>query len=812
MRFAIKSTLILWFTWLLCCSSEMQQTGRVVQNFNSDWIFYKGDISGAERVDFDDSDWRKLDLPHDWSIEGPFSSEWASGTGYLPAGVGWYRKYFIVPQTASDRKVFIYFDGVYNNSEVWVNGSYLGKRPNGYISFQYDLTPHVKFGEKNILAVKVDHSRFADSRWYTGSGIYRDVKLIIMSPLHIKQWGVFTVASGVMSDTTKLDVETSILNESQTFGDVRVENQLLYGDETVDEIQNQIQIAAAADTTIRQTLYVASPNRWDVDNPRLYTLATIVKLADRVLDYQITSIGFRDIRFDANRGFFLNGKNIKLKGVCLHHDAGCLGAAVPKKVIERRMNILKEMGCNAIRTSHNPYSSDFLDLCDSKGFLVIDEAFDEWELPKNKWIEGWNVGKPGKDGYADDFEDWHRQDLTDLVLRDRNHPSVIMWSIGNEVDYPNDPYTHPILNSEMNPQTWAKFRRDLPHADRQGVVARELVDIIKEYDTSRPVTAGLASALMSNETGYAAALDVVGYNYQEFRYDADHKKYPERVLYGSENGMSLEGWQAVVDRDYVLGQFLWTGIEYMGEAHRFPARHSTSGTIDLAGNKKTEFYFRQSLWSDTPMVFIGTALPVDDGDSRNLWAHKRATPHWNWHNGQKVRIKAFSNCESVELYLNDKSLGSQNMVDCPRRVLFWDLPFEAGTLKAIGRNDGVEKATYELKTSGAATRLIAESDVTDLKADSQDIAHVSVSIADEHGTLVYSAENRINCFVTGPVRLLGMEDANPGNIENYKDNEQSAYHGKLLLYIQSLDKAGTAEVSVSAEGLAGASIKLNVMD
>ncbi|HEX9653486.1 MAG TPA: glycoside hydrolase family 2 TIM barrel-domain containing protein [bacterium] len=806
----IKTSIFILICFMAGCTNQLHQSGRLAQNFNSDWTFHKGDVTGGEQPNFDDSGWRKLDLPHDWSIEGPFSEEWASGTGYLPAGIGWYRKSFTLPQTASGRKVFVYFDGAYNNSEIWLNGSYLGKRPNGYISLQYDLTPHIKFGDKNVLAVKVDHTRFGDSRWYTGSGIYRDVKLITTSALHIKQWGVYAVAANVTSSAATLDIETSLLNESGTAGDVTVENQLLYDGKTFGTTSQQIQIAAVADTVVRQNLAIENPRLWDIDTPHLYSLETTVKQAGEVLDKQTTPIGFRDIRFDANAGFFLNGRNLKLKGICMHHDAGGLGAAVPKDVIARRLDLLKEMGCNAIRTSHNPFSSDFLDLCDSKGFVVIDEAFDEWEESKNKWIRGWNVGEPGRDGYADAFEEWARQDLADLVLRDRNRPSVIMWSIGNEVDYPNDPYTHPILNSEANPQTWAKFRKDLPHADRQGEVARELVAIIKQYDASRPVTAGLASALMSNETGYADALDVVGYNYQEFRYAADHQKYPNRVLYGSENGMALSAWQAVAENDYILGQFLWTGFEYMGEAGRFPKRHNTSGALDLAGNKKTEFYFRQSLWSDEPMVYIGTAPSDENEDSGNLWAHKVAEPHWNWQEGETVRVKAFSNCEAVELFVNDKSLGVQNMAASPGKVLQWDVPFAAGTVRAVATTGGVEKAVDELRTAGAATRLLAESDVTKLKANKQDVAHVFVTIVDDNGIPVYSAADKITCTISGPARLLCIEDSNPENIEDYKDNTQSAYSGKLLLYLQALDTSGTATVTVSAHGLQSAAVILNV--
>jgi hypothetical protein len=561
---------------------------------------------------------------------------------------------------------------------------------------------------------------------------------------------------------------------------------------------------------ISQNIELYGPKLWDTDNPNLYSLITIVKGRD-ILDSQITQIGFRSIRYDPDKGFFLNGRNLKLKGICMHHDAGTLGSAVPRQVIEKRLEILKEVGCNAIRTSHNPFSSDFLDLCDKKGFLVLDEAFDEWELPKRKWLEGWNVGIPGKDGYYVNFKDWAEKDLKDMIMRDRNHPSIIMWSIGNEIDYPNDPYTHPVLNTEANPQSWAKYDEKLPEAERLGEIARQLVGIIKEVDTSRPVTAGLASALMSNETGYADALDVAGYNYQEFRYTADHLKYPKRVIYGSENGMSLEAWNAVADNDYVLGQFLWTGFEYMGEAGKFPSRHSTSGIIDLAGNFKTEFYFRQSLWSKKPMVFIGTTDRIPDNNSSDLWAHKIVNPVWNYNTGQTVFVNVFTNCQEVEMFLNNRSLGTKKLADFKNRTIQWEVPFEAGKLRAEARNSGKNIVTYELETTGTADRIMAKSNVQSIKSDRQDLAFVYLNLCDAAGNTVYSADNEITCDITGPVRILGMEDANPRNIEYYKDNKQHAFHGKLLIYVQSLDKPGKAVITLTSPGLKGTTVEINVV-
>lgn len=799
------------FIFLIFISRSYGQTGgRETENFNFDWKFIKDDYPGAEKPDFDDSSWRVLNLPHDWGIEGPFSKEWASGTGYLPGGIGWYRKNFTVSADSKGQRTFLAFDGIYNNSEVWINGVYLGKRPNGYISFQYDLNPYLKYGKTNIIAVKVNHSKYGDSRWYTGSGIYRDVKLITVPTVHIKNWGIYYTTPEVTAGRATLNIEVTVINELKKASKLTLYNYLLSGSDTVGKVSQKISAGGSAEVVVTQSMEILKPKIWDIDSPNLYSLITVIKGAGSV-DNIITPVGFRNFRFDSETGFYLNGKSLKLKGICLHHDAGALGSAVPRKEIERRLGLLKELGCNAIRTSHNPFSSDFLELCDIMGFIVIDEAFDEWELPKKKWIEGWNRGTPGKDGYSADFKEWATTDLRDLVLRDRNHPSVFLWSIGNEIDYPNDPYTHPILNTEGNPQTGAKFDEKSPNANRLGEIARELVAVVKKLDTTRPVTAGLASALMSNETGYADALDVVGYNYQEFRYAPDHLKYPKRPLYGSENGMSLEAWNSVADNDYIIGQFLWTGFEYLGEAGQFPTRHSTSGIIDLAGNRKPEFYFRQSLWSDKPMLWLGTTDRVASTGPVNLWAHKRVDPVWNYTAGKTISVNAFTNCEEVELLMNNKSLGIKKLSDFKNRVITWDVPFENGNLKAIARNNGKDVASFELKTTGVPSSIIAKADASEIKADREDIARIYLNIVDEAGNIVYNAENEITCSISGPIKVIGMEDANPRNTEDYKDNRQKAFHGKLLVYVQSLEKPGKATITISSPELKGCSVNIDVI-
>lgn len=677
--------------------------------FNSNWKFHKGNIENADKADFNDDNWRQLDLPHDWSIEGPFDEQWASATAYLPAGIGWYRKTFDVGAAMHSKNISIYFDGVYNNSEVWINGHYLGKRPNGFIPFQYDLTKYLNASGKNVVSVKADHTEFDDSRWYTGSGIYRNVYLIATNPVSIDQWGVAFSTPQVSVQKAIATVAISLTNKSSSGTDVVVKSRLLdaQGKQVAEGQQAVRKIKAGANAGSSIRMAVSNPSLWSVDNPALYTLEVSLYVQGKKTDNVVQQVGIRSFAFDKDKGFFLNGKNMKLKGVCIHDDAGALGVAVPKEVWERRLRILKEGGCNSIRLSHNPHADYLYNLCDRMGFLVIDEAFDEWETGKNKWIKGWNVGTPGQNGYHEYFKEWANRDLADMVRCNRNHPSIIMWSIGNEIDYPNDPYTHPILNTGRNPQIYGKgYTPDHPSASRLPELAKQLVAVVKAIDTTRPVTAALAGVVMSNEVGYPEELDVVGYNYQEFRYPDDHKKYPKRIIYGSENGMALNAWTAVADNEYISAQYLWTGIDYMGEARQWPARSSLAGLIDLAGFKKPQYYFRQSLWSDKPMIYIGTFAPRrDTGSARNNRFFTNPVPSWNYTVGDSVKISCYTNCTAAELFLNGKSMGRKSLTDAPDRIIVWNTVYQPGQLVVKGHNNQLQVAADTIKTAGEAMQL-----------------------------------------------------------------------------------------------------------
>lgn len=514
-RILFLLTLLTWCHW---STNTVAQDSRG-KLFNSGWKFYKGDVREGEKILLDDQEWRSVQLPHDWSIEGPFSNEWASGTGYLPGGIGWYRKSFTIPEDQQGKHLYLYFDGVYKNSEVWINETYLGKRPNGYASFYYDITPHLKKGS-NVVAVKVDHRDFADSRWYTGSGINRNVYLIATPPVHFNIWGIAFTTPSVSREAARVVIDAGISNPMATPQARKLVAALLSSDGTVvAKAEKDISIPAG-ESTERVEFTVNGPRLWSATDPNVYRLRMSLVESGKPSDIVEEQVGFRTFAFDSEKGFTLNGEPIKLKGVCFHDDAGALGSAVPRDVWERRLKIVKDLGCNAIRMSHNPHQDYLYDLCDKMGFLVQDEAFDEWEVGKNKWIAGWNVGTPGKDGYNKDFEAWADIDLRDMILRNRNRVSIIMWSIGNEIDYPNDPYTHEILNTGRNPQIYGRgYQPGNPPASRLGEMATHLVDVVKQYDTTRAITAALAGVVMSNTTAYPGVLDIVGYNYQEYRYE-----------------------------------------------------------------------------------------------------------------------------------------------------------------------------------------------------------------------------------------------------------------------------------------------------
>ena len=786
-----------------CMSMHAQVSFGEAKKFNDGWLFSLSDDSLSASVSYDDSKWRKLDLPHDWSIEGQLSPSLASCTGYLPGGIGWYRKHFQLTDEAA--RHYIYFEGVYNRSEVYLNGHLLGKRPNGYISFMYDMTPYLKEGD-NVLAVRVDHSRYADSRWYTGSGIYRDVWMVAAPEIHLAQWGLGWHATSITDKQAVVSVELEVEKHVKAEGRLEVKAALYDADGKL-VAENRKDVAGKEKGLSKQTLSlkVKKPHRWNLDNPYLYTLKAELYCDGKRIDGASSSVGLRTLQFDANKGFALNGQWMKVKGVCLHHDAGVLGAVVPPEVWERRLKNLKAIGANAIRMSHNPQAPVLYDLCDRMGFLVMDEASDEWEFPKRKWIKGWNVGEPSYDGSFDFFEEWIEQDVTDMVRRDRNHPSVFLWSIGNEVDYPNDPYSHPILDgAKINQPMFGGYKPDAPDAMRIGVIAQKLAACVRAVDTSRPVTGALAGVIMSNQTAYPEAVDVVGYNYTEDRYAEDHKTYPKRIIYGSETGVGIEAWHAVRDNDFIFGQFLWTGTDYLGEAGRWPSRGLYTGLLDFGSFAKPRGYFRASLWSDKPMTYIGT-YPVKPGHG---WLSMDAWDSWNYAPGQLIRVVCYTNAPQARLLLDGKEVGPMKPYDDKSGIIYWDIPYQDGELRAEGCDEsGKVLSTYTIKTSGRPYALRATVD-KDVLSPEKATAHVTIEVVDEQGTVVKLGDNEVTCEIEGPARLLGLEGSDNSDMSDYTDNRHRAYHGRLLAYIQTTGQKGEIRVKLTSPLLKGTEVVL----
>ena len=791
---------------------------RIRESFDFGWKFCNGEFPGAQMPEFSDSGWQTVDLPHDWSIEGPFHEKAPAGLcgGYLPTGIGWYRRHFRLPSLHKGRNLTIEFDGIYQNSEVWINGHYLGKRPYGYIPFFYALTPHINFEAENVIAVKVDNSRQTNCRWYSGSGIYRHTWLLSTNRVHVAHWGTFVTSPQVSKDAATLQIKTTIKNEGSNSAHCALATNILDDEgKTVQSAETRQEIAAGGEYGFVQQVRMMKPHLWSLGDSYLYKVRQTVREQDQVIDECDTPIGIREAIFDAHRGFLLNGQPVKLNGVCLHHDAGCLGAAVPERVWERRLEILREMGCNAIRTSHNPYAAEFLDLCDRMGFLVMNEAFDEWKVPK---------GQIGPYGYSNYFDEWYERDLRNFIQRDRNHPSVVLWSAGNEIGDQGDPH---------GSQTLGK-----------------LLEVFRAEDPTRPVSAGcdhIASEPVSDAARpeFLALLDVVGYNYvdrwrdrTEKYYSIDRQAFPQRSFVGTESEamggargdyrglfpadtsagfFSLRSarridveqlWKFVRTYDYVAGDFMWTGIDYLGEV-RWPMKASPSGVLDSCGFKKDGFYFYQSQWTGKPMLHL--------------------FPHWNWkgQEGQIVPITCFTNCDTVELFVNDWSYGVKGYAfprlgmqhrygNYPARAsvsrttadlhLTWDVPYETGTLKAVGTRDGGVVTTVEVSTTGEPAAIALSADKEVIKADHRDVAHFTVQILDAKNRIVPVADNEVTFEIEGEGTLIGVDNGDPQSHEDYKSNRRRAFNGLCLAIVQSTTKPSPIRVTATSPALKSARV------
>jgi beta-galactosidase len=802
-----KKIFLALFGILFFFSCKEADKGRAILSFNKDWCFSLAADSLAAEADYNDASWRKLNLPHDWSIEGNFDKDHATtpSEGALPAGIGWYRKTFMLSEGLKSKRVSVLFEGVYRNSEVWINGHYLGKRPFGYISFSYDLTPYLKYEEENVLAVKVDNHQQPNSRWYTGSGIYRDVWLIGTNDISISLWGTFVKTKRVEQGTANIELQVNISNRGEEASKVVVKSTVLdaEGNRVAEQKEPEQLLQVGHHQEVHIDFDVKSPQLWSPAYPYMYRVVTTLLVDDKVTDTYETPLGIRTFYFDSEKGFFLNGKYLKLKGVCLHHDLGALGAAYNKRANQRQLELLKEMGCNAIRTAHNPFDPDFYDLCDHMGFLVMDEAFDVWKKKKVAH------------DYHEDFEEWHVKDLTDMVLRDCNHPSVIMYSIGNEIR---------------------------EQFDSTGItITKELVDIVKRIDSTRPVTSALTeNQPEKNYISRSGALDVLGFNYKNAVYDSLMRLFPGQKILASENvsalasrghydmpadsirvwpeayNIPLKGanddftasaydnahayWGSTNEQtlnminkhDYVAGMFLWTGFDYLGEPtpYPYPARSSYFGAIDLAGFPKDTYYLYKSVWSTETVLHV--------------------FPHWNWQEGQTVDVWAYyNNADEVELFLNGKSQGVKHKQSGDLHVS-WQVPFKPGVLKAISRKDGEVVAQREVKTAGTPTMLRMAVDRSTINADGKDLTFVEVHVVDENGTIVPNADNLIKFKVTGSGFLAGTDNGYQASLESFKSPERKAFNGKCLAIVQSDDIKGTITITAETDSLKGNELSIKV--
>ena len=771
---------------------------RNTENFGRTWHFHLGDLQNGQMPSFDDSRWRLLDVPHDWSIEGKFAEDNPSGVGggALPGGIGWYRKTFTLPESDKEKLAFIEFDGVYRNSEVWINGHYLGKRPYGYSSFEYELTPFLTFGsERNVLAVRVDNSEQPNSRWYSGSGIYRNVWLTTTEKVFVDHWGTFVTTPEVTERAARVTVRTRVRNALQKDQPVTLTTFLVdnNGKEVATAKSNAIVLKDSVHELV-QDFTVQNPDVWSVDAPALYNAVTTVECGSRESDRYTTTFGIRSFSFDIANGFSLNGKLLKIVGVCDHHDLGCLGAAINTRALQRQLEILKSMGCNGIRTSHNPPAPELLDLCDRMGFIVMDEAFDMWMKEKTKY------------DYHLDFAGWHRRDLEDMVLRDRNHPGVFIWSIGNEI----------------NEQWDAKDSSGAP-------IARELAGIIRSLDTTRPITSNCNDDKPDNNIIRSGALDLIGLSYGHNDYHLFAAKFPGQKLIGSETTSALEsrghydmpsdsirrwplrwdkpfvngnsdntvsaydnvsapwgatheeGLKFVKKYDFVSGMFIWTGFDYLGEPtpYEWPSRSSYFGIVDLAGFPKDVYYMYKSEWTKDSVLHI--------------------LPHWNWKKDRTIDVWAYTNCDEVELFLNGKSMGVRKKTG-DQLHLMWRLIYEPGTLKAVGRK-GVEVLIDQVRTAGPAAQVVLEADRKVISADGRDLSFVTVKVLDDQGTLVPDANNLVHFKISGEGRIAGVDNGCETDLEPFKADYRKAFNGLALVVVQSTEKSGKISLEATSVGL-----------
>ena len=807
--------------------SQPEDNGRRV-DFTTGWTFNLGDDESVSAPDYDDSGWRKLNLPHDWAIEGDFSKDNPSGTGggALPGGIGWYRKVFTVDKADLGKRLYIDFDGVYMNSTVYINGHKLGTRPYGYISFSYDLTPYINWDGKNVVAVRVDNAEQPNSRWYSGCGIYRNVWLTRVAPVHVAQWGTFVTAENVSENGALLKIHTKVQYDADSTETTQVTllSQLLDASgKVVGEAISDVELQAGTSKDIPQEITVANPQLWNLKNPYLYKVKTVLSQNGQTVDTYYTNTGIRTFSFDVEKGFILNGKQVKINGVCMHHDLGCLGAAINTRAIERQLEILKEMGCNGIRCSHNPPAPELLDLCDRMGFIVMDETFDMWRKRKTAH------------DYSRYFDEWHERDLTDLVVRDRNHPSIFMWSIGNEVlEQWSDAKADTLSLAEANLILNFGHSEDMLAKEGEmsvnSLLTKKLADMVRALDPTRPITSGCNEPNPNNHLFRSGALDIIGFNYHHEWFAEVPENFPGKPFLVTESVSGLmtrgyyrmnsdsmyiwpkrwdipffdesfscssydnchvpwgstheETWRLVKNSDFISGQYIWTGFDYIGEPtpYGWPARSSYFGIVDLAGFPKDVYYMYQSEWRPDKTVL-------------------HLFPHWNWKPGQTIDLWAYyNNADEVELFINGKSQGVRSKGKDDLHVC-WRVTFEPGTVKAVSRKDGKVVAEQEIHTAGEPAQVRLTPDRASIHANGRDLSFVTVEILDKDGNLCPNADNEVTFDVQGDGFIAGVDNGSPISMERFKANHRKAFYGKCLVVIQNNGKSGNISLTATADGL-----------
>ena len=816
----MKNFIILILCCILTSGCGSAVSPREKMDFNDSWTFHLGDVPQASDPDFDDSAWRVLNLPHDWAVEGDFSQDNPSGTGggALPGGVAWYRKKFVPSSDDASSLFRLDFEGAYMNAEVFVNGHSLGVRPYGYISFGYDVTPYLKFGDENVVAVRVDNAEQPNSRWYSGCGIYRNVWLTKTGQVRVAPDGTY-----VSSDPSASQVSVQVRVLSSSTKEVKVVNTIIDASgKAVASASAPLAVSPDSESVSEMDIALADPHVWDIDDPYLYAMVTEIWLGDELADRYETVFGVRAFEFDAEKGFILNGRKVVINGVCLHHDFGCLGAAFNVNAARRQLEILKDMGCNAIRTSHNPPAPQLLDLCDRMGFIVQDEAFDMWRKKKTAH------------DYSRYFDQWHERDLTDFVIRDRNHPSVFMWSIGNEVleqwtDVAADTLSLAEANLILNFGHSADMLAAEGDMTVNSLLAKKLADMVRSLDPSRPISAGCNEPSPGNHLFRSGALDIIGYNYHNENIADVPKLFPGMPFIISESNSSLmtrgyyrmpsdeisvwpdrwdipffdesfscssydnchvpwgntdeETLKLIRDNEFISGQFIWTGFDYIGEPtpYGWPARSSYFGIVDLAGFPKDVYYLYQSEWTSDNVLHL--------------------FPHWNWEDGQQIDMWCYyNNADEVELFVNGVSKGISRKTD-DRLHAVWRVEYEPGTVEAVARKDGKEVGRVSRRTAGEPEAVRLSVDQYGNGASDDALAFVTVEIVDAEGNLCPWAENLVEFELEGDSAFIaGVDNGNPVSMERFKDNKRKAFYGKCLVVLQA-DKPGRTVLKASSAGL-----------